>query len=146
MKTATTSVEFSFNNIKYRQIDGVAMDSPLGPVLANIFVGYYESKLFNEISKPTVYCRYVDDIFSLFYKEIEFQKFLNCLNSLHPSLKFTSEIETNNSLPFLDVGYLLPNLTINSLLQSIESPLLQVNIFIGIPLDQNNVKQISLIS
>ena len=25
MKTATTSVEFSFNNIMYRQIDGVAM-------------------------------------------------------------------------------------------------------------------------
>ena len=41
--------------------------------------------------------------------------------------------------------YLLPNLIINSSLQSIESPLSQVNIFIGIPLDQNNVKQISLI-
>ena len=27
MKTATTSVEFSFNNILYRQIDGVAMGS-----------------------------------------------------------------------------------------------------------------------
>ena len=43
MKTATTSFEFSFNNIMYRQIDGVAMDSPLGPALKNIFVGYYES-------------------------------------------------------------------------------------------------------
>ena len=103
MKTATTLVEFSFNNIMYRQIDGVAMGSPLGPVLANIFVGYYESKLFNKILKPTVYCRYVDDTFSFFHKETEFQKFLNCLNSLHPSLKFTNEIETNNSLPFLDV-------------------------------------------
>ena len=43
MKTATTSVEFSFNNIMYRQIDGVGMSSPLGPALENIFVGYYES-------------------------------------------------------------------------------------------------------
>ena len=103
MKTATTSVEFSFNNIMYRQIDGVAMGSPLGPALANIFVGYYESKFFNEILKLTVYCCYVDDTFSLFHKEIEFQNFLNCLNSLYPSLKFTNEIETNNSLPFLDV-------------------------------------------
>ena len=79
------------------------MGSPLGPALANIFVGYYESKLFNEISKPTVYCNYVDDTFSLYHKETEFQKFLNCHNLLHPSFKFTNEIETNNSLPFLDV-------------------------------------------
>ena len=87
----------------YRQIDGVAMGSPLGPVLENIFVGYYESKLFNKILKPTVYYRYVDDIFFLFHKETEFQKLLTCLNSLHPSLKFNNEIETNNSLPFLNV-------------------------------------------
>ena len=43
MKTATTSVEFSFNKIMYRQINGVGMGSPLGPALKNIFVGYYES-------------------------------------------------------------------------------------------------------
>ena len=36
---ATTDVEFSFNDIMYRQIDGVAMGPPLGPALANIFVG-----------------------------------------------------------------------------------------------------------
>ena len=43
MKTATTSVEFSFNKIMYRQINGVGMGSPLGSALENIFVGYYES-------------------------------------------------------------------------------------------------------
>ena len=120
IKTATlTSVEFSFNNFIYRQIDGVAMGSPLGPTLANIFVWYYESKLFNKISKPTIYCYYVDDTFSFFHKETDFQKFLSCLNllhlsskfqkflsclnSLHLSSKFTNEIETNNSLSFLGV-------------------------------------------
>ena len=103
MKIAATPVEFSFNKIMYRKIDGVAIGSPLGPALANIFVGYYESKLFNKISKPTVYCRYVDDTFSLFQRETDFQKFLNCFNSLHPSLKLTNEIEINSSLPFLDV-------------------------------------------
>ena len=40
MQLATSSVEFSFNNNMHRQIDGVAMGSPLGPALANIFVGY----------------------------------------------------------------------------------------------------------
>ena len=42
MNTATREVEFSFNNMMYVQTDGVAMDSPLGPALANIFVGHHE--------------------------------------------------------------------------------------------------------
>ena len=42
---ATTDVEFSFDNTLYKQIDRVAMGSPLGPALANIFVGYLESKI-----------------------------------------------------------------------------------------------------
>ena len=75
MKTATTSVEFSFNNIMYRQIDGVAVGSPLGPALENIFVGYYESKLFNKISKPTVYCRYLDETFPFFTKKLNSKNF-----------------------------------------------------------------------
>ena len=40
MKSATSSVEFSFNNTMYKQTDGVAMGSPLGPALAIVFVGY----------------------------------------------------------------------------------------------------------
>ena len=38
MEIATSSVVFSFNDIMYRQIDGVAMGSPLGRALANIFL------------------------------------------------------------------------------------------------------------
>ena len=41
MQMASSSVEFSFNNIMHRQIDGVTLGSPLGSSLANIFVGYY---------------------------------------------------------------------------------------------------------
>ena len=46
MNVAAKSVEFSFNNVKYKQTDGVAMGSPPGPALADIFVGYYKKKAF----------------------------------------------------------------------------------------------------
>ena len=103
MQTATSSVEFSFNNIMDRQIDGVAMDSPLGPSLANIFVGYYEALLFKRVDKPLMYHRYVDNTFAVFNDEDECNEFFSHLNSLHPSLCFTFEKECNRTLPFLDV-------------------------------------------
>ena len=102
LHSATSTVEFSFDNTIYRQIDGVAMGSPLGPALTNILVGYYEEKLFSEISKPAVYFRYVDDTFVIFQNEKESKEFLVRRNSLHSSLQFTFEKE-NNSFPFLDV-------------------------------------------
>ena len=48
MKSATSSVEFSFNNTMYKQINRVAMESPLSPALASIFVEYDEEKLFSQ--------------------------------------------------------------------------------------------------
>ena len=45
MLIATREVEFSFNNQMYKQLDAVAMGSPLGPALANIFLSFYEGRL-----------------------------------------------------------------------------------------------------
>ena len=55
-----------FNNEYYKQIDGVAMGSPLGPTFANIFLSYYEQIWLKNCPyefKPVVYRRYVDDTF-----------------------------------------------------------------------------------
>ena len=101
MQLATSSVEFSFNNNMYRQIHGVAMGSPLGPALANIFVGQQE--LFNVVNRPLAYFRYVDYTFAVFNNEDHCSAFLSHLNSLHSSLRFTHEKESHHSLPFLDV-------------------------------------------
>ena len=47
------------------------MGSSLAPVLANIFMRFYESKWLNEynFNKPKFYLRYVDDILAPFDKE-----------------------------------------------------------------------------
>ena len=103
MLIATRGVEFSFNNQMYKQLDGVAMGSPLGPALANIFVGFHESRLFDNTVKPGVYFRFVDDTFAIFGSELDCDHFKGKLNLLHPALKFTVEKEHNNSLSFLDV-------------------------------------------
>ena len=103
MKSATSSVEFSFHNTMYKQTDGLAMGSPLGQALANIFVGYNEEKLFSQTQKPPTYFKYVDDTFAFFDHEAEADEFLTKLNCLHPFLKFTFEKEKGKCLPFFNV-------------------------------------------
>ena len=78
------------------------MGSPLTPVLANIFMGFHESKWLNEynLNKPKFYLRYVDDILAAFDNE---QDSLNFLNNSHPNIKFTIEKQINHSIAFLDV-------------------------------------------
>ena len=65
---ATSQTHFIFNSKFYNQIDGVVMGSPLAPVLANIFMGFHESKWLNQynLNKPKFYLRYVDDILGVF--------------------------------------------------------------------------------
>ena len=103
LQTATSSVEFSFNDTMFRQCNGISMGSPLGPSLADIFVGYHEKKLFENVAKPLLYFRYVDDTFVAFKNERECNNFFEKLNCLHPALQFTVEKETDAALPFLDV-------------------------------------------
>ena len=80
----TSHTHFIFNSKFYNQIDGVAMGFPLSPVLANIFIGFHESKWLNEynLSKPKFYLRYVDDILAAFVNEQDSLSFFNFLNSL----------------------------------------------------------------
>ena len=55
------------------------MGSPLAPVLANIFMGFHESKWLNEynLNKPKFYLRYVDDILAAFDNEQDSLNFSN---------------------------------------------------------------------
>ena len=68
---ATSQTHFIFNSKFYNQIDGVAMGSPLPPLLVNIFMSFCECKWLNEynLKKPNFYLRYVDDILAAFDNE-----------------------------------------------------------------------------
>jgi len=60
------------------------MGSLLGPALANIFVGYYESKLFDLFLEPLMYYRYMDGTFVVFDNERKCGIFLEQLTSPFP--------------------------------------------------------------
>ena len=56
----TSESFFMFNGSYYKQIDGVAMGSPLGPTLANAFMCFYEQKWLDDCPiefKPIYYRR-----------------------------------------------------------------------------------------
>ena len=66
LNVATKESFFKFNNKFYKQINGMAMGSPLGPSLANIFMCSFENKWLKYCPrslKPVFYRGYVDDIF-----------------------------------------------------------------------------------
>ena len=69
----------------------MAMGSPLFPALANIFVGFHESRLFDNTVKSGVYFRFVDDAFAIFGSELDCDYFKGKVNMLHQALKFTVE-------------------------------------------------------
>ena len=97
---------FLFNGTYYEQVDGVAMGSPLGPTLANIFLCHWEEIWINkcpEQFRPHYYNRFMDDTFLLFSSMEHVKKFHKYINSRHKNMTFTYEIEKNNSLAFLDV-------------------------------------------
>ena len=82
------------------------MGSPLEPTLANIFMCHFEKIWLENCPahfKPIVYRRFIDDTFLLFQTKDHVEKFKNSLNKQHKNIKFTSEIQENGSLSFLDI-------------------------------------------
>ena len=96
---------FMYKGKYFKQLDGVAMGSPLGPSLANFFLGHLETTIIqNNIYFPNFYCRYVDDIFSIFNSDTDINNFFDFLNKIHPNMKFTKDEALNDKpFPFLNV-------------------------------------------
>ena len=98
---------FSFNGQHFLQTHATAMDTRMAPSYANLFVGNFEQlAIENAPLKPFVWWRYIDDIFIIWTEgEHNLKTFIDYLNSIHPTIKFTHEYSnsSNQSLPFLDV-------------------------------------------
>ena len=102
---ATWETNFNFNSRFYKQVDVVAMGSPLTPVLANISMGFYKSKWLNidNLNKSKLYLRHLDGILAVFDKEPHLLNFSDFLNKRRPNIKFTIETQDSHSVAFLDV-------------------------------------------
>ena len=99
------STYFAFQGQIYQQIQDTAMGSPLSPVIANIFMEDFETTaLVTADYQPKVWKRYVDDTFVIWpHGREKLNAFLQHINSLHPNISFTMEIEKDHKIAFLDV-------------------------------------------
>ena len=100
---STNNVQFSFDNNIYVQNDGVAMGSPLGPILANIFMVELELSVIPGLAyKLNNWRRYVADTIC-YIKVDSIDHVLSKLNDFHENIQFTVEVEKGGRTSFLDV-------------------------------------------
>ena len=122
LSMCTSFNQFSFLDQHYRQVSGLPMGSSLSPVMANIYMEMFETYLMQDMipdyMKPSLWYRFVDDVFACFEDMSLFATFLEHLNSIRPTIQFTFELSRRErvieglpdlptdiveSLPFLEL-------------------------------------------
>ena len=112
LKFVLETTYFQFGGVFYQQKFGVAMGSPVSPIVVNLFMEDLEQKIIAtapEHCKPLFWRRYVDDIISVVKKGKENELQLH-MNAMDNSIKFTREEESEEqSIPFLDTKLIRQN-------------------------------------
>ena len=97
---------FTFNRKHFLQVNGTAMGTRVAPTYANLFMAHIEESYvytYKDNSKPRIWFRFIDDIWGIFSgNSISFQNFVEHLNSVHDTIKFTKEF-SSIEINFLDV-------------------------------------------
>ena len=90
------------------------MGSPLGPIIADIFMVELERNLLPMLPQyMTSWKRYIDDTIS--YVKVDcIENVLNTLNSFHANISFTYEQECDSMISFLEVLIMSKNYTIET--------------------------------
>ena len=92
-----------FNGKEFRQHHGLAMGSPLSPVLACLYMESLEKKSYLSIVGPnSTWLRYVDDVLLVVNQRCNLEDVLKRLNAVEETIQFTLEKEEDNKLAFLD--------------------------------------------
>ena len=55
------NTSFSFQNKFYEQVEGAAMGSPVSPIVAKLYMEYFEREALHSASIPRYWFRFVDD-------------------------------------------------------------------------------------
>ena len=101
--SCTKHVHFSYGGKIYIQLDGEAMESPLGSVLANIFMKELEIAMMSLLGNYLQnWKRFVGDTFAFVLPD-KIGYIVNQLNFLIENIQFTFEMEEENKLAFFDV-------------------------------------------
>ena len=78
------------------------MGSLVSPIVANLYMKYFEKKALSTTFTPRQWMRYVDDTFVI-QQEGQMQTFLEQINKVDPAINFTVEGNQENvTIPFLD--------------------------------------------
>ena len=104
---------FEFNGELWRQSLGTAMGTRVAPTYACLFISDLEQQILDTWhgTKPLLFKRYIDDLFFAWPGSAqELEEFLAHMNSVHPTIKFTSSYDTETrTIPFLDMLITLEN-------------------------------------
>ena len=96
---------FQFDEKTFKQVRGTAIETKFASPHAILFMADLEEKILSAFEKkPMIWWRYIDGIFFIWENgEESLEKFLNKLNSFHPTIKFTAEY-SKEIINFLDVN------------------------------------------
>ena len=77
------------------------MDSPLSPIIANLYMEAFEDKAINTSpTPPSLWRRFVDDTFVII-KKTHKDSFISHINSIDEKIQFTMEdSKEDGSMPF----------------------------------------------
>ena len=95
---------FNFNERTLKQKRGTTIGTKFAPPYSILFMAELEEKILERLdNKPYLWWRYIDDIFFIWeHGEEKLRDFVQTLNEVHPTIKFTAEW-SQKSIIFLDV-------------------------------------------